>query len=282
MGGIVMVSLTSALFGLFFILFSYFFLTARTGRRIVAVALVGILAVTLVTPPPAHAQGLLGAITSVVNIIKGVIQTALKTINSVRSAVSNFYQQATWPVSLINQARGLVTQMVGQYRGRMQNLFNIKLSSATLGNPTALEGVIRNHQTNDFSTLLTSYGKMYGSVPAATAASPEDRAMIDMDDALALDNLKILKATDAADDLTLQAAEGIEDAAGQSAPGSAPFLTASAVAASIQSQALTQKMIAAELRQEAARLAHDNALRKRGTVFSGNVNTQILNLLQRH
>jgi hypothetical protein len=103
-----------------------------------------------------------------------------------------------------------------------------------------------------------------------------------MDDALALDNLKTLKATDAADDLTLQAAEGIEDAAGQAAPGSAPFLTASAVAATIQSQALTQKMIAAELRQEAARLAHDNALRKRGTVFTGNVNTQILNLLQRN
>ena len=106
--------------------------------------------------------------------------------------------------------------------------------------------------------------------------------MMDMDDALALDNLKMLKATDAAGDFTLQAAVRIEDAAGQVAPGSTPFLTASAVVASIQSQAMTQKMLAAELRQEAARLAHDNALRKRGTVFSGNVSTQILNLLQHH
>jgi hypothetical protein len=106
--------------------------------------------------------------------------------------------------------------------------------------------------------------------------------MIDIDDALVLDNLKTTKATDAADDLTLQVADNIENAAAQAAPGSAPFLTASAVVASVQSQALTQKMLAAELRQEAARLAHDNAFRKRGATLTGNLNTQILNLLQRH
>ena len=106
--------------------------------------------------------------------------------------------------------------------------------------------------------------------------------MMDMDDALAMDNLKTLKESDSADDLTLQAANSIEDQASQAAPGSAPFLTATAVAASIQSQALTQKMLAAELRQEAARLAHENALRKRGATITSEVNTQILNLLQRH
>ena len=90
-----------------------------------------------------------------------------------------------------------------------------------------------------------------------------------------------MKESDAAGDLTLQAADNIENAASQAAPGSAPFLTATAVVASIESQALTQKMLAAELRQEAARLAHENALRKRGVTMTGDVNTQILNLLQR-
>ena len=270
------------LFGLFFALISFFMILARTRRQVLYVVLVGVLAIQLLSPPPAQAQTIWGAITTVLNIINGAIHSGLTNITSVRSLINNRYQQQVWPSSLISQAQSLITQMVGQYRGPMQNLYNTNLSSATLANPTALEGILRNHQTNDFAGLFTAYGNLYGSVPPATGASPEDRAMMDMDDALALDNLKTLKATDAADDLTLQAAEGIEDAAGQSAPGSAPFLTASAVAASIQSQALTQKMIAAELRQEAARLAHDNALRKRGTVFSGNVNTQILNLLQRH
>jgi hypothetical protein len=239
--------------------------------------------VALVSPPAAQAQAsLIGAIQSVLNVINGLIKTATNSINSVRTAISNFYRQVTWPVALINQAKATVTQMIGQYRSLMQSIFNINLNSATLANPVALENVMRNHQTNDFGGLTSAYGNTYGSVPTVTAASPADRTMMDIDDALAVDNLKTLKESDASDDLTLQAANNIENAAGQAAPGSAPFLTATAVVASIQSQALTQKMLAAELRQEAARLAHENALRKRGATTTGDVNTQILNLLQRH
>ena len=277
-----MVFLTNVLFGFFFVVFSYWMVVAKTRRQVLALTLAGVLAVALVTPPIAQAQGsLVTAIQSVLNVINGVIKTALNGINSVRTTISNFYQQATWPVALINQAKAMVTKMIGQYRGVMQNIFTTNLKSATLPNPTALENAMRNRQTNDFASLTTSFGSTYGSVPNTTAASPADRTMMDMDDALAVDNLKTLKMSDAAGDLTLQAANNIEDAASQAAPGSAPFLTATAVVASIQSQALTQKMLAAELRQEAARLAHENALRKRGSVMTGDVNTQILNLLNR-
>jgi hypothetical protein len=277
-----MVFLTNLLFGLFLIAFSYGMVVAKARRQVLALTLAGVLAVALVGAPPAEAQGsLVAAIQSVLNVINGLIKTALNSINSVRTAISNFYQQVTWPVALINQAKAMVTQMIGQYRGLMQSIFSIDLRSATLPNPSALENVIRNHQTNDFGTLTASFGSTYGGVPTTTEASPADRTMMDMDDALAVDNLKTLKESDAADDLTLQAADNVENAASQAAPGSAPFLTATAVAASIQSQALTQKMLAAELRQEAARLAHENALRKRGAAMTGDVNTQILNLLQR-
>ncbi len=189
-----MVFMTNVLSGFFFVAFSYWLVTARTRRQ------------------------------SVLNVINGLIKTALNSINSVRTALSNFYQQATWPVALINQAKATVTQMIGQYRSAMQNIFTINLRSATLPNPVGLESAMRNHQTNDFPTLTSSFGITYGGVP---------------------------------------------------------FLTATAVVASIESQALTQKMLAAELRQEAARLAHENALRKRGANMTGDVNTQILNLLQR-
>jgi hypothetical protein len=80
--------------------------------------------------------------------------------------------------------------------------------------------------------------------------------------------------------LTLQAADQLESGASQTAPGSAPFLTASAVVASIQSQAVTQKMLAAELRQEGARLAHQSVLRKRSATYTGQVANQIINLLK--
>jgi hypothetical protein len=282
MEGVSMVFLTSLLFGLFFVAFSYGMVFARTRRQLLALTLAGVLAVALVTPGPAQAQGsLVTAIQSVLNVINGVIKTALNSINSVRTTVSNLYQQATWPVTLINQAKANITQMIGQYRSRMQSIFNINLKSATLPNPTSLEDVIRNHQTNDFGSLTASFGNTYGAVPSGTGAGPADRTMMDMDDALSADNLKTLKQSDAAGDLLLDAADDIENAASGAAPGSAPFLTASAVVASIESQALTQKMLAAELRQEAARLAHENALRKRGATMTGDVNTQILNLLQR-
>jgi len=277
-----MVVLTNVLFGLVFVLFSYGIVVARTRRQLLALAIAGILAVAVVGPPPAQAQSsLVTAIQSVLNVINGKIQTALAAINKVRTAINKYYQEAVWPVALINQTRALVTQMISQYRNLMQSILNIRLNSATLPTPVALENVMRNHQTNDLAALTTSFGNAFGMVPTVTAASPSDRAMMDMDDALAMDNLKTLKESDSADDLVLEAANDIEDQAAQAAPGSAPFLTATAVVASIQSQALMQKMLAAELRQEAARLAHENTLRKRGALLTGDVSSQILNLLEK-
>lgn len=276
-------SLTNVLLCALLALFSFGMVAAGSRRQALALTLAVALTLALVNPPAANAQAsLLATLQSVLNVINGLIETALSSINSVRAAIGSFYQQITWPVALINQAKAMVTQMIGQYRALMRDIFKIDLRSATLPNPVALENSMRNHQTTDFGSLASAYGSTYGSLPVATGASPADRSMMDMDDALAIDDLKTLKESDAADDLALKAANNIEDAASQAAPGSAPFLTAAAVVASIQSQALTQKMLAAELRQEAARMAHENALRKRGAAITGDVNLQILNLLKRN
>jgi hypothetical protein len=104
--------------------------------------------------------------------------------------------------------------------------------------------------------------------------------MSDMDDALALDSLKLLKASDQAANIQLQSADAIENAASQAAPGSAPFLTASAITSGIHSQAMTQKLIAAELRQEAARIAHQNKLRKDNANNTTQLRGILVNLLQ--
>lgn len=268
-------------YALFLSTFTWLVVTLKSRRALVAVGLAAVLAVTLVSPPPVQAQGgLIGAIQAVLNVINGVIQTALNAINSVRAAISNFYQTVAWPVQLINQARAQALQMIGQYRNVMRGILNTNLKSATLPNAQSLENAIRNHQVNDFGKLTQVFGDTYRAIPLATDASPADRAMSDMDDALALDSLKTLKATDRATDLELQAADSLENESSQAAPGSAPFLTATAVASSIRSQALTQKMLAAELRQEAARVAHQNTIRKRGATLSTQLRGVIVNLLQ--
>ena len=91
-----MVFLTNVGLGAFFAAFSYWMVIANTRRQLLALTLAGVLAVALVAPSTAQAQGsLVVAIQSVLNVINDFIKTGLHSINSVRTAVSNFYQQAT-------------------------------------------------------------------------------------------------------------------------------------------------------------------------------------------
>jgi len=265
-----------------FAVLSWLVLTIQSRRRLMAVSLVGVMVVTLVgVPQPAQAQvGILGGIEAILNVINGVIQTALTTINTVRTAMNNLQQLVVWPQQLINQARTQVTQMIGQYRGLMSNIFHIRLNSATLPMPQALEAVIRDHQVNNFPALTATFTNNYGPIPITTAASAGDRDMSDMDDALTLDNLKTLKAGDQATDIELQSADAIENSSSQAAPGSAPFLTATAITSAIHAQGLTQKLLASELRQEAARLAHRNTLRKENATDTTQLRGVLVNLLQ--
>ena len=160
-------------------------------------------------------------------------------------------------------------------------MYRLPVNSATLPNPAGLEVIIRNRQTSDFSTLTQSYYRTLGALPAADRADPLARNMMDIDDSLALNTLKTSKETDQVGDLILESGHQIEDEARLAAPGSAPFLTASAMAANIQSQAMMQKMLAAMLRQEAARVAHENAVRKRYGILVTTVRQSLSDLLKR-
>ena len=268
-------------YGVLFSLFSWFVASLENRRPLVAAVVAAVVLLHLAVPMPAQAQGsLISAVEAVLNVIHGVIQTALNGIHALRAAVRNFYQSVLWPIQLIAQARAEVLEMVNQYRNLMASILNSNLKSATLPVPQALESLIRDHRVDNFSSLGQAFTNAYGAIPPAADASPEDRAMADMDDALVLDNLKTLKASDGATDLELQAADAMENAASQAAPGSAPLLTATAAAASIRSQALTQKMLAAELREEAAKMAHGNELRKRGATFTLQLRGVLINLLE--
>ncbi|HYM06075.1 MAG TPA: hypothetical protein VEU11_05900 [Terriglobales bacterium] len=262
-------------------------LSAQSRRRVVAVSLVGCLAVMMVAPPPAQGQFCLPCvIQAVLDTINQVIGNWLNLINGLLSNIRNFYQQVVWPLNLINQAKAQITAMIAQFRGLLQSIFSINPHTATLPNPVALETIIRDRQTSDLGSVAQAYVNTYRPVPQAGLMAPQDRDMTDMDDAMAQDNLKTLKMADQAQDLMLEAADQIENLAGdpsinRMAPGSAPFLTASAATANIKGQAVMQKMLAAALRQEAARVAHDNALRKRNSALAVQLQTDMINILKR-
>lgn len=264
-------------------------LSANTRRRVVAISVIACLTMLVVAPAPAPAQGqfcLPCVIQAVLDTINKVIGNWLNVIIGVLTNMRNFYQQTVWPVNLINQAKAQITAMIAQFRGLMQGIFSINPHTATLPNPVALENIIRNRQTGDLGSVGQLYVNTFRPVPQAGLIAPQDRDMTDMDDAMAQDNLKTLKMSDQAQDLMLQAADQIENLAGDPdinhmAPGSAAFLTASAVVASVKSEAIMQKMLAAAMRQEAARIAHDNALRKRRSALAVQLQNDMTNILQR-
>jgi len=73
----------------------------------------------------------------------------------------------------------------------------------------------------------------------------------------------------------------MENQAAVSTPGSTPLITAQAQVANLRCQAFMQKMLAAELRQEAGRIAHDNVLTKRKASAAGAINNLVTGTLSR-
>jgi len=272
------------------ILISAIFLHAASrpiGRKALAVGLAGLLAFSMAAPQHAQAQfnplaGITGAFNlvnqvanSILNFINNTMRPLLEGIQSASQALRGFldqlrnlWEQVVWPMSEINRARALAQQLIGTFRGLLNGLYAIGVSSAQLPNPTRLESVMRNRQVNDHAQLVSAFQQAFGPLPAPADVHPEERNLIDVDDALAIDQLMTLKMADAAADQVLQAAEAVEDEATRLAPGTAAMASAAAYIAAVQSQAHIQKMIAGQLRQEAARLAHDTMILKRSAAFT--------------
>jgi hypothetical protein len=267
-----------------------FFLVGRL-RRVVALTLVGVIALTVVAPPVRAQLGIpavIAAATAVVNLINNVIGGLLNavrgtigSINGVLSQFDNLWEQVVYPLQLINRARSLITSLIAQYRGILTALLQVNVSSAQLPNSVALESIMRDRNTGNFAHLTTAFGQTYGAIPQPNDAHPMERDLVDIDDAMALANLKTLKASDAMVDQMMAAANVIEDEGVNMAPGSAPYLAGAGMIASVKCQAMMQRMVAAAIRQEAARVAHDNTVRKRNAMFGVQFRTDVQTMFKK-
>ena len=261
------------------------------GRSTIAVVLVMLIAIGLVAPPAARAQigalGVAAAAAAVVSLITNTIGSLLGTANGLLGSINSFFQalvnlweKTVYPIALINQSRLLVTQLIAQFRGLVTAIANVNVRSATLPNPSALEVIIRNGSIGDFAQFNQAYRTTYQQLPPVTDIDPGDRQRVDMSDALAMDTLKTLKASDDVVNQTLQASQIIEDEAAQAAPGSAAYLAGAGMVAAVENQAMMQRMLAAELREEAAILAHTNAIRKRQADMASQFGQNTANLFK--
>jgi len=267
------------------------FLLLTRIRRVVALTLVGAVAVTIVAPPANAQLGIgpvIAAATAVVTLINNAIggllnavQGTTGSINGVLTQFDRFWEQVVYPLELINRTRALVSSMIAQYRGLLTALLRVNVSSAQLPNPVALESIIRDRNTGDFGQLTNAFGQTYRAIPQVTDAHPMERDLADIDDAMALENLKTLKASDAMVDQMMSAANAIEDEGVNMAPGEAPYLAGAGMIASVKGQAVMQRMFAAAIRQEAARVAHDNTVRKRNAMFGAQFRTDVQTMFKK-
>jgi len=238
------------------------------------------LAVALALPSRAHA-GIFDIFDEIFGTIQNDMGSALSEINQMTHQLQQLYQQTLWPLALLNQARGFVSNSITSYRSYMTQVFSLKSSSATLASPQQLETILHSRQSAQIPALQTSFLTNYGAVAPVNTASPQDRVMMDIDDALGQETLKTTLISDQGQDAILATANQMENQAAVSTPGSTPLITAQAQVANLRCQAFMQKMLAAELRQEAGRIAHDNVLTKRRASAAGAINNLVTGTLSR-
>jgi hypothetical protein len=243
-----------------------------------------VLAAALLFPAAAHGgiADILSLFQSITSTLSSAIGPALADLQAVESRIVQLEQRVVWPEALIAQTRSSIQQLRGRFSALAGQIHSLALDSATLAAPAQLEKLLRTSLTTQFDQIANSYRTVFQAVPAPQSATAAQRTLLDIDDASALSALKAANTSDQAGEQQLALADSMEQQAGAAAPGSAPLLAAQAQLAQLQSQAMLHRLLAAQLRQEAAFLAHDNSLRKQGADSLGQLRGNLLRLLNRH
>ena len=250
---------------------------SRCNRPLIVV----VLALCLI-PPAARADGIgdiLSLFQTITHSLQGPIGGVLNEVQKVSIAINNFRQQIIWPLTLINQTRSFISATRVRYTGLMSQIEGIKNNSATLALPMQLESLFRSAQAGTMTQIPPIYMQVYQPVSQASFAQPVQRNLMDIDDAMAMDSLKTAMVSDQNTQGMLTLADSIEQQAMSAAPGSAPMVTAQARIADLETQAQLAKMLASPLREEATKLAHQNAVLKQSSVATQNLQNQIQQVL---
>jgi len=141
--------------------------------------------------------------------------------------MQKLYQTTVAPLAAINQA-AFCRELDQQFSRQMNQIFNASFTSAVSPGPQQFESILHSRLSAQIPALQASFTTNYGAIPQVNAASPQDRVMMDVDDALGQENLKTTLIADQGGDAILQSAEQMENQVAVSTPGSNPFLTAQA------------------------------------------------------
>ena len=145
--------------------------------------------------------------------------------------------------------------------------------------PDVIASLITAPLERQLGQIPSLYAQVYQPVALAGIAQPGQRNLMDIDDAMSMDSLKTSMVSDQTTQGMLTLADSLEQQAMTAAPGSASMVTAQARVADLVTQAQLAKMLAAQLRQEATKLAHQNATLKHSATTTQNLFNQIQQVL---
>lgn len=192
------------------------------------------------------------------SLLSSVVAKPLGAIQQLEQQSANFEQQVVFPITAINQARGLASQFQGQF-AQMRQTFQLPVASATLPTPQQLEQSLLSRNPGAVPQITSNYAALYGTVIPATDAPQPVRDLVDMTDAEAQAAMKKAVEIDALADAELQAAEQINQQLQTAAPGSAAILEAQTSAWLVRANAYTQSAMAELVRVRSIELANQGA-----------------------
>jgi hypothetical protein len=244
------------------------------------------LMVLMLWPQPVRSQfldpccAIIGAgLATISKALTNVVGGGLNNILGIDQGISNFERTVVAPVTLINQAQGLVASLGGIY-GQIRTMTSQPVASATLPAAQQLEQNLLSGNSANVASTGANYTSVYGAVPPSAQASPQTQNMVDMGDAVAQDAMKRAIEIDNLADLELQAAEQLNQAIQTAAPGSAPIIEAEADAWLLRANAYTQSATADLMRVRAVGLANQGAAMKLGASASSSMMQKLQNLLK--
>src|ERR1700758_548386 len=154
-------------------------LFARSWKVIRSAMAVGLALVVVVLMLPSKARSQLGldpccaiisvGLSTISNLLNNIVAKPLGAIQQLEQQSANFEQQVVFPITAINQARGLVGQFQGEFV-RMRQIFQVPVASATLTTPQQLEQSLLSRNPGAVPQITNNYAALYGTVMPSTDA----------------------------------------------------------------------------------------------------------------
>lgn len=242
---------------------------AKIGCR-VALGCLPLAALVVLAPKP-HAHGQFNIFTALTGTVTGM-GSSISQFNSDISAIRNLQKEVVYPEQDLDNIRSNGLGIVSSYRNFTNSLFGLNVSSAQLPTGQALErqllsGYANTNPTAQFNTLFKG---AFGGLPSTKQTTPVVMQAIDAGDASAQSAMQMSVMADSAAASSVQTANNIETQALNTSPGSGPQMGAQALVIELSSMAVEHKLLATQLRAEAAKLAYNGVGVKQGATATTN------------